>query len=282
MNEPISNVFDGNPETMKERREARQTNRHAMKEWIKATLKEGVDFAKIHTNIACQEPHCCKPEHLSKETLLKPGAEEIQGYLGLVTRFTILERTDVALLVKAQVFDPDGRLVGEGMGAREIRNGEDLNTAIKMATKSAYIDSTLRTAGLSDAFTQDLDTMTFKAAPRAKARAPEAPAAESVPAAPETQAAPESSPKPEKLPAGGKTPDAVITPAQKAAIERLATEMAISEERVHNRIVAVFGDGKSVATLNRKEASEIIKALTEAKQKKAEKTEAAAATPTAA
>ena len=284
MNESVSNVFDGNPETIEERRKARATNQRTMLEWIKATLKDGVDYGKIHTVAGCQEPHCRKPEHLSKEVLLKPGAEKIQGYLGLVARFTILERTEAALLIKAQIYDQDGRLVGEGMGAREIRNGDDLNTTIKMAEKSAYIDSTLRVACLSDLFTQDLDTMTFKASPasRAKVRAPEAPASENATVQSETKAASKAtSSEPDKLPAGGKTPDAGITAAQKAAIERLATELAIPEEKVQNRLVALFGDGMSVATLNRKQASEIIKALTEAKQKKAESAALTEAAPSA-
>lgn len=272
MNEPISNVFDGSPEIVEERRKARTTNQRTMLEWIKANLKDGVDYGKIHTVSGC-EPHCRKPEHLSKEVLLKPGAEKIQGYLGLVTRLTILERTETALLVKAQIYDQDGRLVGEGMGAREIHNGDDLNTAIKMAEKSAYIDSTLRTACLSDLFTQDLDTMTFKnaASPRTKTAAREAAkatAAENTAATPEVKAE-NSGPDQDKLPAGGKTPDAGITVAQKGAIGRLATDLGISEEKVQKRLAALFGEGASVDSLNRKQASEIIKALTEAKTKKA-------------
>lgn len=50
--------------------------------------------------------------------------------------------------------------VGQGRGSSTLtKNDEDPNKAIKMAQKSAYIDAVIRTSGLSDIFTQDLETM---------------------------------------------------------------------------------------------------------------------------
>jgi hypothetical protein len=50
-----------------------------------------------------------------------------------------------------------GVFVGEGRGAREVAQDQDLNKAIKMAQKSAQVDAILRIGALSDSFTQDLE-----------------------------------------------------------------------------------------------------------------------------
>lgn len=67
--------------------------------------------------------------------------------------------------VKVEIVRQDtGEIVGEGIGvcstleAKYVdRPRECQNTALKMATKRAQVDATLRTFGLSDEFTQDLD-----------------------------------------------------------------------------------------------------------------------------
>jgi hypothetical protein len=54
----------------------------------------------------------------------------------------------------------DGTVVADGIGARSAEQDYgDLNKALKMACKSAHIDATLRMAGLSEIFTQDLEDM---------------------------------------------------------------------------------------------------------------------------
>src|SRR5690606_15572985 len=65
--------------------------------------------------------------------------------------------------------------VAEGIGARSVQqdNG-DLNKALKMAGKSAHIDATLRMAGLSEVFTQDLEDMQL--GPSSKPQSPAPPA----------------------------------------------------------------------------------------------------------
>jgi hypothetical protein len=51
-----------------------------------------------------------------------------------------------------------GQVVAEGVGARNLNQDYgDFNKALKMAEKSAHIDATLRLAGLSEVFTQDLE-----------------------------------------------------------------------------------------------------------------------------
>ena len=50
--------------------------------------------------------------------------------------------------------------MGQGRGASTLEKNEgDPNKTIKMAQKSAYIDSTIRATGLSDLFSQDLEDM---------------------------------------------------------------------------------------------------------------------------
>ena len=51
-------------------------------------------------------------------------------------------------------------IAAEGTGARRIaQDNGDINKSLKMAEKSAHIDATLRVAGLSELFTQDLEDM---------------------------------------------------------------------------------------------------------------------------
>ena len=285
----VSSVFDGDPEQVKALREARVANQKAMLAWIGDSLKEGVDFGKIHKSDVCTDRDCKIDAHYSKECLLKPGAEKIQGYLGLTARFELIKSGDdgTAVIVKSQIFDQNGRFVGEGMGAREVREDNNLNTSIKMAEKSAFVSTILRVACLSDVFTQDLDTMQFK--PRAtaqKAARQEAPAPETAPAqqgAQSTNAAPADAPKaPTAIPAGGKNPEAAITPAQKAMITKLFGELNITEAGAKKRLAARFGEScASVGDLNRAQASEIIKLLGEAKKHKTA-TPASQAAPSAA
>jgi len=52
------------------------------------------------------------------------------------------------------------RVVGEGRGASLMsNNANDPNKTLKMAQKSAFIDAVLRTSGMSDIFTQDIEDM---------------------------------------------------------------------------------------------------------------------------
>jgi hypothetical protein len=106
---------------------------------------------------------------MSKPSLRKPGAEKICGMLGLAVCFPNLERYERAaidgvqlkqIIIRCELVDSYGCVVAAGIGARNLAEDYgDINKALKMAAKSAQIDATLRCAGLSEVFTQDLEDM---------------------------------------------------------------------------------------------------------------------------
>lgn len=142
----------------------RKANRAALMEWIRSALVEGVDFGAIPTR---RGP--------SKPSLWKPGAEKICGMLGLTAHYPTLRDYEQAalsgvalehIIIRCELRDGAGRVVAEGVGARSLRQDSgDLNKALKMAEKSAMIDATLRCAGLSEVFTQDLEDMAIEPEP---------------------------------------------------------------------------------------------------------------------
>ncbi len=134
----------------------RRQNRSALMAWVRSSLVENVDFGAIQTR---RGP--------SKPSLWKPGAEKICGMLGVTVHFPTLKDYEQAVLggvslqqiiIRCEIHDANGAKVADGVGARSLRqdNG-DINKALKMAEKSAHIDATLRLAGLSEIFTQDLE-----------------------------------------------------------------------------------------------------------------------------
>lgn len=134
----------------------RKTNRQALMAWIKSALVEGVDFGSIKTKRGPTKP-----------SLFKPGAEKICGMLGVTAHFPTLYEYERAVLtgvefqsiiLRCELLDSSNRIVADGVGARSLKQDfGDLNKALKMASKSAHIDATLRMAGLSEVFTQDLE-----------------------------------------------------------------------------------------------------------------------------
>ena len=137
--------------------ERRSENRQLLTNWIRSSLKEGIDYGSIPTK---RGP--------SKPSLFKPGAEKICGMLGITVHFPALQ-TEQALqglvpeyvLVRCELRNIQGQPLADGVGARSLKQDYgDLNKALKMASKSAHIDATLRLAGLSEVFTQDTDDMT--------------------------------------------------------------------------------------------------------------------------
>jgi hypothetical protein len=101
--------------------------------------------------------------------LWKPGAEKICGMMGIIPRFPNLDEYEKAVLrgedikvviIKCELHTPSGFIAAEGTGARRVdQDNGDINKSLKMAEKSAHIDATLRVAGLSEIFTQDLEDM---------------------------------------------------------------------------------------------------------------------------
>ncbi|MFH1985244.1 MAG: hypothetical protein ABIL58_25685 [Pseudomonadota bacterium] len=157
--------------------ERREDNRKALLRWIQSNLQIGVDYGQIHVvgkdkcRLASEgKAHeCINPRHWSKPSLWKPGAEKICGMLGLIPRFPNLKEYESAalrgedlkvILLKCELHTGSGFVAAEGTGARRIaQDSGDINKSLKMAEKSAHIDATLRVAGLSELFTQDLEDM---------------------------------------------------------------------------------------------------------------------------
>jgi hypothetical protein len=150
----------------------RKQNRAALMVWVRDALVDDLDFGKIHVvhKSKCQAGKACKnPNHFSKPSLFKPGAEKICGMLGLTVRYPTLPDYEKSalngfqlsqIIIRCEILDGSGRVVADGVGARILsQDNGDINKALKMAEKSAHIDATLRVAGLSEVFTQDIEDM---------------------------------------------------------------------------------------------------------------------------
>lgn len=139
----------------------RKENRAALMLWVKQSLIEGIDYGCIQTK-----------RGLSKPSLWKPGAEKICGMLGVIVSFPTLNEYENAVLegkelkqiiIRCEIKDAQDHTIADGVGARTLtQDYGDINKALKMAEKSAHIDATLRMAGLSEVFTQDLEDMLNK------------------------------------------------------------------------------------------------------------------------
>lgn len=151
--------------------ERRGANRKALLEWVRAALLEEIDFGRIHVakkSDCSKGKYCTNPAHFSKPSLWKPGAEKICGKLEALVRFPSLRDYEQAavsgvaidtIVLRCELMYA-GHVVAEGVGARSVsKEYGDVNKAFKMAAKSAHIDATLRLAGLSEVFTQDLEDM---------------------------------------------------------------------------------------------------------------------------
>jgi hypothetical protein len=155
----------------------REVNRKALLKWIQSNLQAGIDYGQIHfigkdkcRLVADGRTHeCLDPRHWSKPSLWKPGAEKICGMMGLIPRFPTLSEYERAtlrgedikvIILKCELHTGNGFVAAEGTGARRIdQDRGDINKSLKMAVKSAHIDATLRVAGLSELFTQDIEDM---------------------------------------------------------------------------------------------------------------------------
>jgi hypothetical protein len=167
-----ANPLDLPAATFQEGLDRRRTNRAALMAWVRDALVDGLDFGKIHvvSRSKCQAGKDCKnPAHFSKASLFKPGAEKICGMLGVTVRYPTLADYEKAaltgaqlsqIIIRCEIVDASSRVVADGIGARVIsQDYGDINKSLKMAEKSAHIDATLRMAGLSEIFTQDIEDM---------------------------------------------------------------------------------------------------------------------------
>lgn len=155
----------------------REINRKALLKWIESNLKLGIDYGQIHVvgKNKCEyardgrQQDCPNKYHWSKPSLWKPGAEKISGMIGIIPRFPSLDEYEKAVLrgedikvviLKCELHTASGFIAAEGSGASRVdRDRGDINKSLKMAEKSAHINATLRLAGLSELFTQDLEDM---------------------------------------------------------------------------------------------------------------------------
>ena len=154
-----ANPLDLSPAEFRQALARRSENRKALIEWIRNSLVDGVDFGAVPL----------RRGGFSKPSLRKPGAEKICGMLGVTASFPTLKDYEASALdgrevqqviLRCHLVSPDGIVVADGVGARSLEQDYgDINKSLKMAIKSAMIDATLRMAGLSEIFTQDLEDM---------------------------------------------------------------------------------------------------------------------------
>jgi len=224
--------------------ERRKHNRAAILNWIREALVEGTDYGRIHlfNRERCafakrgEAELCPINSHWSKPSLFKPGAEKICGMLGVTVHYPNLTAYEQAalsgqrlgtIILRCELRDSQERTVAEGIGARSVQqdNG-DLNKALKMAGKSAHIDATLRMAGLSEVFTQDLEDMQL--GPSSK---PQTAAASNKPTESDADQIPtEATPSPEVSGRGYRFSSLSLT--QLEQLETRITELGLDRDRV--------------------------------------------------
>lgn len=135
--------------------------RGVINEYISNNMVAGKDYGTI--TIKGRDGR----EHTSKPSLLKPGSEKFCGLFKIRATFrkdieTIQMLGDRPGIIGfiCELVDSQGRVVGEGRGtAKADPEGADfdINKQVKIAQKRAQIDAVLRTGGLSDFFTQDME-----------------------------------------------------------------------------------------------------------------------------
>ncbi|HMA34000.1 MAG TPA: hypothetical protein VKY74_05905 [Chloroflexia bacterium] len=154
---PAGSGLSAAPDALRALVAGEEQRREIIREFIARNLKSGTDYGTVLSN-----------GRESKPSLFKPGAEKICLLFQLRPKFL----ADAPTLAMAgnpaglfayicRLFDPQGHIVGEGRGAAELteRAGWTANNAIKIAEKRAQVDAVLRTAGLSEIFTQDLEDL---------------------------------------------------------------------------------------------------------------------------
>ncbi len=163
--------FDVDTDAFKQELTRRQVNRNVLIAWLWDALEVGTDYGIIRDkkgNLISDKP-----------SLFQPGAEKIAGYLNLRHTFPDNAKlVDAAIegkplrdiVVRCFLMNSAGVIVGEGTGARSASQfgSELLNTRIKMAQKSAFVDAVKRCGGLSEIFSQDLEPDEERKAPIAE------------------------------------------------------------------------------------------------------------------
>ncbi len=134
--------------------------RKLITQFISQHMKEGTDYGTI--TITGKNGR----EYTSKPSLFKPGSEKFCSLLHLRPTFVRDDETWEMAGKRANLFcykcillDQKEKVIGEGRGAADLNEKASwtINNAVKIAEKRAQIDAVLRTGGLSDFFTQDLE-----------------------------------------------------------------------------------------------------------------------------
>ena len=189
----------------------------------------------------------------NKKSLAKGGSEKISSIYGYTASFEqdkdVMKSLDSVRGIVCFIcnLSKGNQIVGQGRGASTLaKNDNDPNKTIKMSQKSAYIDAVIRTSGLSDIFTQDLETMPLSAIAE-------------IPKQEDYSEIEESIPTRQQLTAEDLRDQNAITEKQKAFLESLIVErVASSEER--ERWLAEANSG-----LSKWDASEMISSFLMAK-----------------
>src|SRR5215468_794248 len=165
------------PEALRAELERYSTVRRIFVDWLFSHLVAGTDYILVHRRVGPRGNKQDCPDRANasgtrcekcggKSTLAKAGSEKLCGILQLRPRFRRDEDTwqmlgsepGVVALV-CELIGPTGAIVAEGRGARHREMDLGLvNTTIKMAEKSSQVDAVLRCAGLSELFSQDLES----------------------------------------------------------------------------------------------------------------------------
>ena len=137
--------------------------------WIQSNLKKDIDFGcPINKKTG-------RPIGSGKPFLYKPGAEKVCTLLNVMPVFerdsTTWEMFDkraglVCFLCRLVKMVDGVTVVGEGRGCANMNEKDNWteNNCVKIAEKRAQVDAVLRTADLSEIFTQDEDFQEVKPA----------------------------------------------------------------------------------------------------------------------
>ncbi|MGB4499188.1 MAG: hypothetical protein WBI40_10875 [Methylococcaceae bacterium] len=142
-------IFDMHESQFESMLERRVNNRLTFLSIVKSALTEGIDYCNLPVKGKKALP-----------TLLKGGGEVVCQILGLTPQIEIAESSDQAIIIRCQLHNEHQKQVSVGFGARTYAldaNQGGRNKTIKMATKSAYLDSVIRAGALSSLFTLDLE-----------------------------------------------------------------------------------------------------------------------------
>src|SRR3990167_10862199 len=149
-----SDPLNISPAEMKSRVAISQATRQSLTDYISANMVEGQDYGKIMFG-----------GRESKNVLFKPGSEKFCSLFGLRPTFrsdietlSMLGNKEGIVAFICELVTKDGKVIGEGRGVATIAEKNwSLNNMVKIAEKRDQIDAVLRSGGLSDFFTQDLD-----------------------------------------------------------------------------------------------------------------------------